>query len=536
MKKIALMMLVAIAAIACNKQEEIVPEINVTTTEFTIPVDGSEEEPFRIQFNANVDWTAALKETSEWCSIAPNSGAPGDATINVYALENELEETRSVTLVITAGTVVKEIELTQEAVYIPRISVSPESVTIPLAGGSVTVEVTANLEYQVNVPEDATWLTHTKEGNVLTFTVATANESFSARSAQITFTTALEEVACTATISQEGRAALAWSKIPTLDYSSYESGHPVRLAAYGDKILLANMNKVLVLNPADGSLVQTINLPEGFVCHSLCVDEGGNIIIANNAAYSWAGIDQCEILNVYTVKSLTDTPRLLLKYHTGNIWCSHTGNIRVAGNIDEKACISAIAASSGYYVAWNAENGEVADDANGWDVFVAGTLPYVPGDSNWGSVVPNGTSCADGLWFVGYQGDYSLQFCEDPVEGKAWTSVAPTGNDSNWNTSTVSLLTVGGVNYAVVMTGAFFNYADPYLLILDVTDKTAVKQLAKIDCGMFAERNADWSLVNYVDGGTAGAHNDLLLVATESGIKMYFADSNFNMVGCINIK
>ena len=327
MKKIALMMLVAIAAIACNKQEEIVPEINVTTTEFTIPVDGSEEEPFRIQFNANVDWTAALKETSEWCSIAPNSGAPGDATINVYALENELEETRSVTLVITAGTVVKEIELTQEAVYIPRISVSPESVTIPLAGGSVTVEVTANLEYQVNVPEDATWLTHTKEGNVLTFTVATANESFSARSAQITFTTALEEVACTATISQEGRAALAWSKIPTLDYSSYESGHPVRLAAYGDKILLANMNKVLVLNPADGSLVQTINLPEGFVCHSLCVDEGGNIIIANNAAYSWAGIDQCEILNVYTVKSLTDTPRLLLKYHTGNIWCSHTGNI-----------------------------------------------------------------------------------------------------------------------------------------------------------------------------------------------------------------
>ena len=178
----------------------------------------------------------------------------------------------------------------------------------------------------------------------------------------------------------------------------------------------------------------------------------------------------------------------------------------------------------------------MADDANGWDVFVAGTLPYVPGDSNWGSVVPNGTSCADGLWFVGYQGDYSLQFCEDPVEGKAWTSVAPTGNDSNWNTSTVSLLTVGGVNYAVVMTGAFFNYADPYLLILDVTDKTAVKQLAKIDCGMFAERNADWSLVNYVDGGTAGAHNDLLLVATESGIKMYFADSNFNMVGCINIK
>jgi hypothetical protein len=534
MKKIALLLIAAVAAFACQKPATEAPEITVKTTDLTIPVDGTED--MVVAFNAPEAWTAAIKETQDWCSIAPSSGAAGDASVTVIALENEAEEERSVTLVITAGAAVKEVVLTQEAVFIPRLTAS-DPAYIPLAGGTTTVEVTANVEYTATLDAAATWLTMTQEGNVLTFTAATANDGFAARSATVTFATDYEEVGGTVTVSQEGRATLTWTKIPTLDYAGYEAGSPVRMAMYGDYLLLANLNKVFAINPADGSVVNTYTLPEGFVCHSLCVDEGGNILVANNPAYSWSGPDLCEILYVYTLKSLEDSPRLLLKYSTANAWCAHTGNVRVEGNIDERAVVTAFASASAYWVAWEVVNGEVADDQNGWDVFKANTVPYAPGDSNWGCVVPNGDELAEGLWFVGYKEPYGLNFCADPINaGTTWTSVAETGNNGNWNTAALAVETIGGKDYALVMAGAFFNYADPYLLLFDVTDKSAATQLYKLDLGMFAARNADWSLVNYVNGATEGAHSDVLVNATANGINMYFADANFNMIGCVTIK
>ena len=138
-------MMVAIAAIACKKEDPIVPEIKVTTTEFTLPLAGTEDMSYKVQFNANVDWTAALKETTEWCTITPASGVAGDASVTVIALENPTEEQRTVTLVLTAGTAVKELVLTQEAVFIPRLAVDPTGVNIAQAGGSATATVTANV-------------------------------------------------------------------------------------------------------------------------------------------------------------------------------------------------------------------------------------------------------------------------------------------------------------------------------------------------------------------------------------------------------
>ena len=109
MKKIALMLMVAVAAIACNPQEDIVPEIKVTSTETTLPLAGTEDMSFKIQFNTNVAWTAALKEVSEWCTITPASGVAGDASVTVIALENPTEEERTATVVITAGSAVEEV-------------------------------------------------------------------------------------------------------------------------------------------------------------------------------------------------------------------------------------------------------------------------------------------------------------------------------------------------------------------------------------------------------------------------------------------
>lgn len=612
-------MAIAIAAIACKPEEKITPKVTVNTDEATlvIPTKGGDVQ---IVFESNVEWTAALKNSADanWCTITPAKGDAGATSVKVIALENQSNENRTATVVITAQTAKAEVTVTQlqkdalvlagdktfevpaeggevsftvshnvdlklssdsdwlvqsatrgmtdskivfnaaentgaartgkitvsagdlkeeitvnQAAWVPVFEVSPtEEQWIALEGGSVTINVNANIGFTVT-PDENDWLTVTNEGGAYTFT-ASANSDFSYRSLGVYITPTDEayiEYAKTIYIFQSGRATVDWTDIPTT-YEGYVSGGPVRLAQYGDYILLANVNQIFAIDPEDGSVVNRYVLPEGFVCNSLCVDEGGNILIANSPSYSWDGPEACEILYVYVLKSLDSQPELLINYSTANIWGATTGNLRVAGNIDETALITAVAGGAAYWIAWEAVDGAVKSDANGWSEFKCGTTPYTFSDSYYACVTPVGPSLTDGLWYVGYGGDYSLQYCSDPI-ANTWESVAPTGNNGNWNSAAVSLLSQADSDYAIVMSGAHFNYADPYITLYDVTDRSAAKEIYKLDIGQFAERNDDWSLVNWT--GT-GAHCDVLTIATDSEVEVYFVDGNFNMIGRVSVR
>lgn len=523
MKKIALMMLVAVAAIACQKTPE-ASEITVKTTDLTIPVEGSEEEAFLVEFNAPAAWTATLKEASEWCSIAPNSGAAGDAKLSVYALENELEETRSVTVVITAGAAVKEVVLTQAAVYVPRISVSPQYPVIPLAGGSVTVEVTANLEYEVSVPEDATWLTYTQDGNVLTFTAAAANESFSALSATVTFTTALEEVACTATIAQEGRATKLWTKNPSTDLDGYDAARNVKLARYGDYIAVANTTIVYLLDPVTGEVKNTINMPEGVQAHSVLVDDAGNLVIANDVAGTGD-------INVYYLATPTATPELLCSYNTGNYYATSTGNLRVKGNVKGNALLTAVASdgAGGAVIYWEFKDG--ATDGWHWT-----SVPYPVADIAYGCVAPAGTSLADGLFYIGYNGNANdLYYVASPVQNAAstWEKAYTTGSGwmENWNC--IATADWKGSKYLAAVSGCHFNYDDAEAHLLNVDTPSSATLVYTYSGTYDIARNDDWSSKDWTGKGT---YSDVLLVPTAEALLMVYVDSNFGSMSCIAIK
>ncbi len=80
MKRILLFATVAaLALLSCKKEETITPEIKADKTEYTLPLEGTEETAFYVEFTANVDWTAALKETAEWISISPKKGTAAEA-------------------------------------------------------------------------------------------------------------------------------------------------------------------------------------------------------------------------------------------------------------------------------------------------------------------------------------------------------------------------------------------------------------------------------------------------------------------------
>ena len=71
-----------------------------------------------ISFLSSQAWTAEAEGSGEdaWCSVAPTSGAAGEATITITAAMNETDDDRSVTIVIKAGGESKSITVTQKKV------------------------------------------------------------------------------------------------------------------------------------------------------------------------------------------------------------------------------------------------------------------------------------------------------------------------------------------------------------------------------------------------------------------------------------
>ena len=286
------MVLVAIAAIACNKEEPVVPEIKVTTTEFTLPLAGTEDMSYKVEFNANVAWTAALKEAADWCTITPTSGAAGDAAVTVIALENKLEQERVATLVLTAGTAVKELVLTQEALFVPRIVA--EDATLPTAGGSVEVAVNATVPF--TVAYEADWLTYEAAANKVTFT-ATENTDPDPRAVLVTLANAEYDVEAVIEVSQDGTCKLLWA-INMADvmnrpaqapmFSTDEKPTAVSIALYDGNVVLSagDGSEPVKLNKATGEKVGTIATGD-FKPYSVRQDDAGNLVMANRLWNRW---------------------------------------------------------------------------------------------------------------------------------------------------------------------------------------------------------------------------------------------------------
>lgn len=199
MKRIALFLAVVVAAIACNNEEAIVPEVNVKTAEADLVFPQAGDEIW-VEFTSNVDWTAALKEAeaADYWAITPKSGLAGDGKIRVTVYENDTNENRTATLVITAETAVKEIVLTQ--LQKNALVAGATALTVGADGGEVKVKVAHNVDF--NVAIDADWLAQTKAmtETELVFTAA-ASKELEARTATITITAG--DLSQTVTVTQD---------------------------------------------------------------------------------------------------------------------------------------------------------------------------------------------------------------------------------------------------------------------------------------------------------------------------------------------
>lgn len=614
MKKIALFLAMAVAALACTPEETVTPELKVLTEASELVAPQAESQVY-IDFETNVAWTATI-EANDWSVLSPNpaTGEAGTHKLTVTCLANGTNDSRTVKVTITAQDKVEEVVITQaqkdaltvgektftvpaeggnveftvahnveftatteadwltraetkameetkvvfvaaentgvertativvsdgtlsenitvtQAAWVPQFEVSPaEDQWLPLEGGSVEFTVAANIEYTVELDENE-WLTMTEADGVYTFT-ATANADFTYRSVAVYVTPADEayvEYAKTINMFQNGRVSKLWGKT-VADFEGYDASLPARLAAYGDKILFANTTKVYVLDPATGAVESTINMPEGVLAHNVLVDDAGNFMIAADAAYG-------ATTTLYLVPDPTNpVPEELLSFNTNNYYCTEVGNFRVKGNVKDDAVVTLTVADggSGAVIFWEIVDGvftEVPTDwgPRNWDYVVG---PY----SGWAAATtcaaPVGTSLADGLFFIGYSGDYNLKY---KANGADWVTTYVTGSTWMENYNCISTAEWKGDKYAAIVMGCHFAYDAADAVLLNVNDPAAAQFVYKHQGD--GDVAWDWDAGVNPSWTGLGTFSDVLLVPTEDALLMLYADTNYGAIACISIK
>lgn len=162
MKKLFLISALVLAALwACTPQEQPGKDNGKTTEDgitlvsestVSVPVDG---DIVTVKFKSTADWTAA--SDADWLTISTASGKAGeDCSVKASATKNETYDNRSAKITITAGKAKAEVTVNQ--LQLNGLNIKTLEYEVSAEGGNVEVEVEANVDYEVTIPEAVDWV------------------------------------------------------------------------------------------------------------------------------------------------------------------------------------------------------------------------------------------------------------------------------------------------------------------------------------------------------------------------------------------
>jgi hypothetical protein len=143
--------LVAACAVSCKKETKVEDAVTIKTDEQVVPVEGG---VLSIAINSTVPWTAKASES--WVTLSPSSGQAGDATVKASVLKNDTNDSRTATVTFTAGTKTATYSIVQD--QLNALNIAQTEYEVPAEGGTVEVKVSANVDYQVLIPEAVDWV------------------------------------------------------------------------------------------------------------------------------------------------------------------------------------------------------------------------------------------------------------------------------------------------------------------------------------------------------------------------------------------
>ena len=142
-----------------------------------------------IEVKANVSYTCEVDEgSSGWLSVL-SSRALSSSVVELEIKENDEVEKREGKLVVRSGDLAEIISVFQEGAS-PAIVLSQNEYTVNSSGETLTVQLKSNVDYQMILPEEETWL-QIIEGRAFSdythYIKVAANDTYASRSAEIRF-------------------------------------------------------------------------------------------------------------------------------------------------------------------------------------------------------------------------------------------------------------------------------------------------------------------------------------------------------------
>lgn len=154
-----IMMVAAMSILSFSCSKEVTPEITIPTgnEDFfkkSMDFESSAAEK-KLTFSTNVSWTASVSATRggvDWLSVTPTSGEPGVNTLAVRANENTTYDDRNAVITITAGDSIRRVFVNQK--QLDALTLTADRFEVPAKGDKITIEVKANIAYEMVVPDE----------------------------------------------------------------------------------------------------------------------------------------------------------------------------------------------------------------------------------------------------------------------------------------------------------------------------------------------------------------------------------------------
>lgn len=210
------------------KPEEVKTEITIDSGIISNGLSFSSAEGEQsVSFSVNADWTLSIASTTSgttWCKASATSGSKGTANVKFTVSENTDYEDRSVSVTIKAGTVSKTFTITQKGA--DALLVTTTKYEVAQEGGQIEIEVKANIDYKMEISEEAKGWIKESSGRALTtykhkLDIA-MNEDAEKREGEITFKSG--DKVETVKVYQAGGAILLLSQN---EYNVSDKGDPI---------------------------------------------------------------------------------------------------------------------------------------------------------------------------------------------------------------------------------------------------------------------------------------------------------------------
>ena len=190
-----LLLLSLLSLVACSSEDPVTPELIVAKEQMIFGKNGATQ---MLAIKTNVPWTVTSSES--WCTVSPVSGEAGTKKIDVVVAGNELTDQRTARITVTAGSLSKEVLVTQalKDLLVP----AQTEYEVDAEGGTLIVDLQYTGEYRLVINGD--WIVETPtpravSNESISFDIP-INTGVSSRVGTLIFTTA--DLTVTVTVTQ----------------------------------------------------------------------------------------------------------------------------------------------------------------------------------------------------------------------------------------------------------------------------------------------------------------------------------------------